>query len=153
MAGRPILQLLIILTCLAAPPGARAELGGDVASVRADAAQLNGVLQSLAAPPATGMSITIDNGISVHEFVDAGGLVFAVRWSGPAVPDLRVLLGRFFTAYTAGLATLANPGRQRAIQVVSADLVVRTGGHLRAYTGLAYLRDRIPPGTVIENLP
>jgi hypothetical protein len=132
--------------------GAHAALGGDAASIMADAAQLHGVMQ-----PSTGaslgvVSITADNGITVHEFMDSSGLVYAVNWSGPAMPDLKRLLGGYFAAYTAVLSALPNPGRQRAIHVATAELVVLSGGHLRAYGGLAYLPPRIPAGVALETL-
>ena len=138
---------------MAQQPCARACLGGDAASVEADAQRINGVLrQSGAEIPAAAMLISVDNGLSVQEYLDSTGRVFAVSWNGPALPDLKVLLGDYFTSYTATLARLPNPGRQRALQVTSANLVVRTAGHLRAYRGLAYLQDRVPAGVAIRDL-
>lgn len=152
ITGRSVLKFSISLMLVAWLSCARASLGGDTSSITADAAQLNGVVQSVAGSPVNPWVISVDNGISVHEYVDASGLVFAVLWSGPAVPDLRILLGTYYPAYAAGLTALVNPGRKRAVQVVSANLVVHTGGHMRAYSGLAYLQDRIPSGTSIGNL-
>lgn len=131
---------------------AHAALGGDAASVMADAAQLHGVMQPSTGTSAGMVSITADNGITVHEFLDSNGLVYAVNWSGPAVPDLQGLLGSYFAAYAAVLSALPNAGRQRAIQVGTVDLVVRSGGHLRAYSGVAYLPPRVPAGVALESL-
>jgi hypothetical protein len=131
---------------------AQAALGGDAASIVADAAQIHGAIQSSTAAPVGTAIISADNGITVHEFLDSSGMVFAVRWSGPAVPDLQELLGRYFAPYTAVLATLPAAGRQRAIRVITADLVVLSAGHMRAYSGLAYLPQRIPPGVALESL-
>lgn len=149
----PRLQLVLLCCLMARLPCARASLGGDASSVVFDAAQLNGALQQ-PTPNGSGMAllISVDNGISVHEYLDSTGFVFAVEWSGPALPNLNVLLGNYFSPYSAGLAALAMPGRQRAVRIVSADLVVRTAGHLRAYRGVAYLSDRIPVGVTLGDL-
>ena len=45
----------------------------------------------------------LDNGTRVQEFVTPAGLVFAVNWRGPVLPDLRALLGDYmgiFQRYT-----------------------------------------------------
>jgi len=149
---RAILQLLILIVPAIWLSVARAELGGDGASVMADVAQLHGVMQTSNRAPIAVVTITADNGVIVREFLDSGGLVFAVTWSGPAVPDLRELLGHYFAGYTSVLSALPNAGRQRAIHVVMADLVVQSGGHLRAYSGLAYLPARLPAGVAPETL-
>ncbi len=152
MAGPSVLRLSSTLVLLAWLSCAHASLGDEAASIISDAAQLNGVVQPEAGSALNPVVISVDNGISVHEYVDASGRVFAVAWSGPAVPDLRILLGTYYPAYTSGLASLVNPGRQRAVQVIAANLVVRTAGHLRAYSGLAYLKDRLPSSTTLESL-
>ena len=149
---RRMLRVLFLAFPFVCTSVAHATLGGDAASIMTDAAQLHGMMQ-----PSTGaslgmVSIAADNGITVHEFVDSSGLVYAVNWSGPAVPDLKGLLGEYFAAYTRLLSALPNAGRQRAIQVATADLVVRSGGHLRAYHGLAYLPPRVPAGVALETL-
>jgi hypothetical protein len=145
-------RLLILAVSFVCTPAAHAALGGDAASIAADAAQLRGVEQQSMGPSFGMVAITTDNGILVHEFVDDSGLVFAVNWSGPAVPDLRGLLGSYFASYASVLSGLPNPGRQRAIHAITADLVVVCGGHLRAYTGLAYLPARVPAGVAPETL-
>lgn len=143
----------LLLTCGAlCIPAAHAQLGADAASISADAVQLHGVLQPASGAPLAMAVITTDNGIFVREFLDSTGTVVAVTWSGPAVPDLRGLLGDYFSAYTAGLSALANAGRQRAIRIVTADLVVQADGHLRAFSGLAYLPARLPYGVSPQSL-
>jgi len=147
-----MLRLLILAAACMGAPAARAALGGSAAGIGADAAQLHGSLQASQGAAFSTVTITTDNGITVREFVDSSGLVFAVNWSGPAVPDLHGLLGEYFANYTQVLSALPNAGRQRAIHVVTAGLVVLSGGHLRAYSGLAYLPVRIPAGVAIEAL-
>ena len=40
-------------------------------------------------------------GTRVSEYVSAGGVVFAVTWDGPMLPDLKVLLGKHFDTMVA----------------------------------------------------
>ena len=88
----------------------------------------------------------------VREFLNRDGVVFAVAWTGPVMPDLQRLLGGSFPAYTAALRALANPGLHRDLRIASSELVVESGGHLRAYVGRAYLPALIPIGTSISDL-
>lgn len=125
---------------------ARATLGGDVASVNADATAMHGTIRALTDGPTSILEITVDNGVCVRELLDATGQVFAVTWSGPAPPDLAQLLGSYESQFTATLASLPVPGRQRAVHIGMPDLVVDMAGHLRAYSGRAYLPGRVPPG-------
>jgi len=144
---------LVILTLPAVwMSGAHAALGGDAASISLDAALLHGQLQPLAPLPGAAVLISTDNGIIIHEFLDTGGTVYAVSWSGPAVPDIRALLGGYFGQYASALKSLPHAGRQRAVHLMTADLVVDTAGHLRAYSGRAYLPAAVPAAVSLESL-
>lgn len=125
---------------------AHATLGGAITSVYDDAAALHGVVSVRPDGAVSVMELCVDNGIVVRELLDAAGMVIAVTWSGPAPPDLSQLLGSYDQPFTAALAALATPGRQRAVHIQTADLVVDLAGHLRAYSGRAYLPRRMPPG-------
>lgn len=146
------LLLLIIGTSPLHCGVARAGLGGDIAGVLTDAAQLHGAVNSASAQRFDIEEISADSGIRVREFLNQSGIVFAVSWSGPVMPDLRPLLGAHYAAYSAGLAAVNHPGLHRSVRVASADLVVESGGHLRAYTGRAYLPALIPAGITVTDL-
>ena len=137
--------LLLILGGGAMQP-ARAGLGGDVVSVVADAAELHGVARATPLQRYAIEEITSDSGIRVREFLNRDGIVFAVTWNGPVVPNLRTLLGSSFESYIKGLGALKHPGTQRSLRLASAELVVESGGHMRAYGGRAYLPPLIPAG-------
>ena len=107
------------------------------------------------APPATVQQATtasgaafthverqLDTGTVVHEFVDASGVVFAVSWSGPFLPDLRELLGASFPA----LQDSAARGHTSALSISRPDLVLVSAGHMRAFQGRAWLPTRLPAG-------
>ena len=125
----------------------RAALGGDAASVASDADALHGVIHSTPLQQYDIHEITSDNGMRLREFLDRSGLVFAVAWSGPAMPDLQKLLGASYKTYTTALAAQNHPGLKDSLRVATSDLVVESGGHMRAYSGRAYLPALIPAGT------
>jgi hypothetical protein len=131
---------------------ARAALGGDAASVRSDSDEMHGAVSSTLLQYYDVHEITTDSGMRVHEFLTRNGTVFAVTWSGPAMPDLQRLLGTNFTAYTKALTELNLSGLHRSLRIASSELVVESGGHLRAYVGRAYLPALIPAGTSVADL-
>jgi hypothetical protein len=86
--------------------------------------------------------IQLDSGTLVREYVSPKGIVFAVAWQGPFLPDLRQLLGKYFAAYTD--AARNNPAGRGPLQIDGPELVVQSGGRLRAFSGRAYLPREIP---------
>ncbi len=131
---------------------ARASLGGDAASVLADADELHGVVQPSVSADFEVQEIVSDNGMRVREFLNGAGVVFAVSWQGPVMPDLQTLLGAQFPVYAAALAARERPGLHRSVRVATANLVVESDGHLRAYVGRGYLPALVPPGVSIGTL-
>jgi hypothetical protein len=129
-----------------------AALGGDAASIVSDAGDLHGNVKITSLPQYDINDITSDNGMRVREFSTRGGVVFAVTWSGPVVPDLQRLLGASFSQYSQALATSSRSGSRRSLRIASSDLVVESGGHMRAYSGQAYLPALVPAGTSTANL-
>ena len=130
---------------------ARAALGGDAASVASDAAALHGVMHSTPLQQYDIHEITSDDGMRLREFLSRSGVVFAVTWSGPAMPDLQKLLGASYKTYTAAVAE-NHRGLKRPIHIVTPDLVVESDGHMRAFSGRAYLPALIPFGTLTADL-
>lgn len=84
----------------------------------------------------------LDSGTVVHEFVDAGGTVFAASWTGPFLPDLRTLLGDSFSALQDGAAR----GRTSALSISRPDLVLVSAGHMGGFEGRAWLPSKLPAG-------
>jgi Protein of unknown function (DUF2844) len=131
---------------------AQASLGGDTASVMSDAEELHGVVQQSALGQFELREIASDNGMQVREFLNRSGVVFAVAWQGPAMPNLQKLLGAQFPAYVAALAAQGSPGLHRSVRFATPELVVELDGHLRAYVGRSYLPALVPPGVSIGEL-
>ncbi len=143
--------LLIPIGLWCAAP-AHAALGGGPASVGVDAAALPGVDHITPLQQYDIHEIAADNGMVIREFMTRGGVVFAVTWTGPAMPDVKALLGDQFPAYTAAIGELPRRGPHRSLRIATSTLVVETGGHMRAYSGRAYLPAMIPTGTPISDL-
>jgi Protein of unknown function (DUF2844) len=131
---------------------AHAALGGDAASVAADADALHGVIHSTLLQQYDIRDITSDNGMRLREFQDRSGVVFAVVWSGPAMPDLQKLLGASYRTYAAAVAAASHSGLKRPLRIATSDLVVESDGHMRAYSIRAYLPALIPAGTAAADL-
>ncbi len=140
------------VTCvLALLPGiAGAALGETEASVRSDMARLKASSRITTAASYTMHELTLPTGTIVHEYLDAGGTVFAVSWRGPFKPDLPALLGSYFDTY-ASAPRSAGSSRSR-LAIDQGNLVVRAGGHQRAFTGLAYVPQLLPPGLSVTDL-
>ena len=125
---------------------AQASLGNAQSSVTADALAMQGQVVVIDHSRYTAQEITAPSGLRVREYVDAKGVVFAVSWDGPVMPDLMGLLGSHYSEYTDAVAAQAPVGLHRALNIALPGLVVQSGGHLRAYAGRAYLPQLLPAG-------
>jgi hypothetical protein len=90
------------------------------------------------------------SGTVIREYAGIDGKVFAVTWHGPFSPNLRQTLGSYFDQYSAA----ASAGRldRNHMQVHASNLVVQIGGHMRAYSGRAYLPQALPSGVTAGEL-
>lgn len=91
---------------------------------------------------------TLGNGTVVREYLAADGSVFGIAWRGPQMPDLNDLLGSYFPQYVAGVqaARAARGGGRGPVAVDQSSLVVRSGGHMGAFNGQAWLPQALPAG-------
>ena len=148
--GFAALLALAAVALMAAP--AHAGLGAGNASVLADAHELHGAVTLTLLQQYDIREISGAGGMRVREFLNRAGVVFALSWSGPVVPDLARLLGTSYASYAGALAALQRRGLHRSVRIAMPDLVVELGGHLRAYVGHAYLPALIPPGIQTADL-
>jgi hypothetical protein len=123
---------------------ATAALGEPQSSVDGDAVQLHGTRKVSEGPLYRQHEILLPSGTRLREYSGAGGRVFAIAWDGPAVPNLRQALGAYFDSYVT--AAKDNRMGRHHLQFHQDDLVVKAGGHARAFTGLAYLQSALPSG-------
>lgn len=85
--------------------------------------------------------VRVAGGTAVREYVSPSGTIFGIAWDGPVMPNLSQWLGAHFAAFQAA----ARGARHRGPLVIhSGNLVVESGGHMRALRGRAYLTDAIP---------
>jgi hypothetical protein len=137
------IALALAAASVIAATDAHAALGQRVDSVATDAARLSAVAHSSSAQgPYTLHIVTLPSGTIVREYAASNGIVFGVAWEGPTLPDLKTTLGASFDRFAT-----ANPTRGGGPLAVSAsDLVVYSSGHLRAFSGHAYLPQALPAG-------
>ncbi|HQT25539.1 MAG TPA: DUF2844 domain-containing protein [Burkholderiales bacterium] len=117
-----------------------ADLGGNSASVSLDASAFHASTQSSAHASYVVTVLTLPSGTVVKEFSN-GGTVFGVSWQGPFMPDLKQLLGSHYGDYLNAAHAGTGPSH-----VDIPGLVVRSDGHMRAFSGQAYLPALLPSG-------
>ena len=134
---------------------AHATLGGDSASVESDRINMKaGVIARKSLAMTGGYTVhetTLPSGTLVRQYVSSNGIVFAVAWNGPFMPDLRQLLGIHFDTMVASQARQSNAGH-RTFSQHEADLVIESGGHQRSFAGRAYLKSAIPPNMTEDEI-
>jgi hypothetical protein len=90
-------------------------------------------------------------GTHVREYVSGSGVVFAITWDGPFLPDLKALLGKHFDAMVAESARLPRAGRSH-ITINRPEVVINSGGHMRAYEGSAWIPAEFPSGFTADDV-
>lgn len=136
---------------------AQAELGGaPMSSPAADTAARVRALQpalrsaggsSASAAAYTVRELTLGTGTVVREYVSSAGTVFGVSWQGPTMPDLSSVLGSYAPQYTAGVQAAHRAAGWRApVSVDTSGVVIRTGGHMGAFSGQAWVPQALPAG-------
>ena len=127
---------------------AAAELGGDVSGIQADQEHMKGTRRVSTTAAYSVHEIQAATGTKVREFVSPSGTVFAVAWEGPSTPDLRQLLGQYFDQYEQAIQN-KRPGRA-PLSIRNGNLVVEARGHMRSFSGRAYLPAMVPQGVATE---
>jgi FAD/FMN-containing dehydrogenase len=134
--------LFIALLC---PCIAAAALGEPESSVQADGALLRGSIKVSDHTNYRLHEIKLPSGTLVREFAGPDGKIFAVAWRGPAAPNLRQTFGRYFDTFAAAAGKTRHRSHSR-LELRQKDLVVQSSGHMRAFSGLAYLPQALPTG-------
>jgi hypothetical protein len=97
--------------------------------------------------------LQLDNGTIVREYATPAGLVFAVSWRGPVLPDLSALLGGYFNTFKLETEQSRLRGRRGSPLSIERDgLVVRSSGRMRDFVGHAYAPDLVPAGVDIKDV-
>jgi hypothetical protein len=148
--SRPWLCGLVLIVLTLSLSGF-AELGGTASTVQTDQARMKGTVKVTEAEAYTVHEITSPEGTVVREFVSPAGVVFAVAWRGHFRPDLQPLLGAYFTQFSQAMQgqKAGHPGH-RPLNIQEPGLVVQTAGHMRSFSGRAYIPEMIPQGVGAE---
>ena len=97
--------------------------------------------------------LQLDNGTIVREYATPAGLVFAVSWRGPVLPDLSALLGGYFNTFKLETEQARLRGRRGSpVNIERGGLVVRSNGRMRNFFGHAYAPDLVPAGVDINDV-
>jgi hypothetical protein len=145
MKSKLWLTSLALVSLVATVPAA-ATLGEDVSSVQADQTRMAASLKITSAAKFVVHEIRLPSATVVREYVSPAGMVFAVFWQGPSLPDLQQVLGRYFEQYVSAARIRDSGTRSRVTQLPG--LVVQTGGHMRALFGRAYVPQMLPRGVL-----
>ncbi len=145
---------LIALLALPCAPSAQAALGAPAADASADGQVLQPAHMLRSAQPSSisDTTVTTPSGVTVHEYAGSDGIVFAIAWSGPTIPDLENLLGSYFPAYRTWLQAHPGPGYRAPVAVHDPSIVAHAAGHMRAYSGSAYAPALVPAGVDLAAL-
>lgn len=100
---------------------------------------------SSAMPTYTLRETTLATGTQVREYISGSGIVFALAWNGPMLPDLKALLGQYFDTMVAESASKPRAGRSH-LGVDLPEVVIHSGGHMRAFEGSAWIPAQFPAG-------
>ena len=144
---RFIFNSLFILG-LATSGACRAELGGTTASILAEQKQFNSQLTSTQQNGYSLYTQTLSSGTSFLEYVSPSGIVFAISWSGPTLPNIQAILGSYYGNYLS-----AAQQSRRSIYTSSDSLVIQSTGMMGAFQGFAFLPKQAPAGFTANNLP
>lgn len=129
---------------------AHAELGGAASSLQSDRMQMKATV-----PAATSKlnytvhEMTADNGATVREYI-ANDKVFAVAWHGERMPNLKQLMGPYFDTYTS--EPRAKHAGHSHVAIEHADFVMHASGHMRSYSGSAYVPGLLPAGVKASDI-
>ena len=109
------------------------------------------------AQPASGLyrinEIKLETGTSVQEYFVPGGVVFAVSWSGPVLPDFGPLFGSYFAQFQRDTeAARASGKRGGPVHQEGAALVVQSQGRMRNFFGHAYVPALVPGGILVQDV-
>ena len=142
---------VLSLLCSTGVTPAWAALGGTHATIEADAASMRALRHDTAAHASYQVhELTLASGTVVREFIAPSGSVFAVAWQGPFKPDLSQVLGAYFPrAVAAGQERRVD---HRRLTVHARDLVIESGGRMRAFAGRAYLPASMPANVTLGEI-
>ena len=150
LSPKHLYLMAVLLPAALAPHPASAALGEVETTVASDAERLEGSIKSTERTNYRVHEIKLPSGSVVREFATLDGHVFAVAWRGPTIPNLQQVLGSYFDTFTA--AARMPHGGHHQLQIHQDNFVMRSSGHMRAFSGRAYLPPAVPAGVSLDEL-
>jgi hypothetical protein len=92
----------------------------------------------------------LPSGTRVVQYIDRRGIVFAVAWSGPFLPELQAMLGGHHLAL---VEAQSRSSLHAPIVVRTREVVIASGGGAGAFNGRAWLPGRLPASFDPGQLP
>jgi len=121
------------------PSISHAELGVNPDSVLTEQKEFNSQLTKNSQNGVMIYTQTLPSGTVVKQYASATGVIFALSWSGPNLPNLQALLGNYFKDYLAAIKQ-----SRGAISVNTKNLVIQSTGMMGAFQGYALLPKQAP---------
>ena len=154
--SRPI-ALATLLTahasCALAVLGQSVQAVSNTASTSVPASELLRSATTATASLYTRTVTLLDTGTSVMEYATPVGIVFAISWQGPVLPDLGMLLGSYFSTFKTEVErNRAQRNLGTPLRIETANLVVRSNGRMRNFFGSAYAPALLPTGLLITDV-
>jgi hypothetical protein len=137
----------LALSTLLLPCVSHAELGGNAASILSEQKEFSSQLSNSQQSGITVYTQTLPSGIVIQEYLSGNGTIFAVTWSGAALPNLQTLLGNYFKDYLAAIKQ-----SRGVISSNSDSLVIQSAGMMGAFQGFALLPKQAPTNFTVKNL-
>jgi hypothetical protein len=149
---RVLLVPLFILTLMQGQ--ALAILGEGEDSIERDRAALSG--QRGVPAPRTGYRIETVTAprMTLEEYVDENGKIFAVTWKGKGLPDFSKILGSYFSEYQEGMNKRRSETRflRRPLAIQGDHLILQSWGRRGLLSGRAYLPALFPAGVTEKEI-
>jgi hypothetical protein len=140
--------IALVLALLGGTKPAEATLGGDGASVIANEQNLAAEKRVEKSSSGERHDLTLPSGIVIRELVSPSGVVYAIAWRGPRMPNLRELLGVYF----AQLSSHASRGNRNRLIVSGEDFEIRVQGHPHSFAGRAWVPSQVPTGVDLDRV-
>ncbi|HEU5453894.1 MAG TPA: DUF2844 domain-containing protein [Terriglobales bacterium] len=141
----PLLFLPLLLLAMVAP--AWGSLGDSMASVEADRAHMHASVRVVHQGAYDVHEMSAGASV-VREYVAPNGMVFGVAFQGPALPDMKQVLGNYFARYQAAQRRV----RRGPTIIRESGLVVVVSGHMRSFSGRACVPEMVPSGVRVEDV-
>lgn len=86
------------------------------------------------------------------EFVDANGVVFAVRWSGQGMPNLSQAFGKYYDDFRTAVLSRVAPRNRKSAFIETSELAFSNYSNGSTMFGFVYLIKHLPAGLAPEDL-